>query len=154
VYNPNMPSDLQHDMVPAFVNDSIVRLLAGVVSELRPVLLRVPFNGEESMRELTTHDPSLLVGVLGGGGGTTRDTFELAARAYEAGARALLLGRKINRAQAPLEMLALIRPVLSGKVTPEKAVRAYHEAVHRAGEHPERELEEDLRITEPTLRQR
>ena len=49
------------------------------------------------MEELASYDPKqLIVGVLGGGKGTTRDTFELALQAERYGARVALFGRNLG----------------------------------------------------------
>ena len=49
----------------------------------------------------------LVVGVLGGGAGTTRDCFELIHQAEKYGARVALFGRKIRLAESPLDMVRL-----------------------------------------------
>ena len=41
----------------------------------------------KALAELVEHDPELVVGILGGSAGTTRDTFELLARAQAQGAQ-------------------------------------------------------------------
>ncbi len=66
VFNPNAPSRLEPDEVAAFVNDSIVRALAGVTQAQRPVFLKLGYNGADALLELTEHDPSLVVGIYGG----------------------------------------------------------------------------------------
>ena len=66
VFNPNAPADLAPDQVGAFVNDSIVRTLAGVTQQQRPLFLKVAYNGADALAELAEHDPSVVVGVLGG----------------------------------------------------------------------------------------
>ena len=151
VFNPNAPTDLAPDRVGAFVNDSIIRALAGVTHERRPLFLKVPYNGPDALAELAGHDPSLVVGVLGGSAGTTRDTFELLHQAEKHGARVALFGRKIQRAESQLDLVALMRPVLRGELSPADAVRAYHDALAKAGIAPHRELEADLQVTDPVL---
>ncbi len=46
-----------------------------------PQFLKVAYNGPAAMEELAAYDPSLVVGILGGGSGTLRDTFELVRQA-------------------------------------------------------------------------
>lgn len=76
---------------------------------------------------------SLVVGVLGGGAGTARDTFELIHQAEKYGARVALFGRKINLAEDPLAMVKHMRAVADGDIGPEDAVNAYYGACkHRA----------------------
>ena len=152
VFNPNAPAGLAHAELPQFVNDSIARALAGVTEAERPLFLKVAYNGPAAMEELAGHDPTLVVGVLGGAAGTTRDCYELLAQAERHGARVALFGRKINLAEAPLELVALMRPVLRRELTPEGAVRAYHAALAKRAIRPVRPLEDDVQISEPVLR--
>ncbi len=151
VFNPNAPSGLAHEDLPAFVNDSIARALAGVTEAERPLFLKVAYNGPRAMEELAGYDPSLPVGVLGGAAGTTRDTYELLAQAERHGARVALFGRKINNAESPLDLTALMRPVLRRELPPAEAVRAYHAALEKRGLAPARPLADDLQITEAVL---
>jgi hypothetical protein len=152
VFNPNAPVGLDAAQVGAFVNDSIIRTLAGVVAAQRPLFLKMAYNGADALAELVEHDPSMVVGVLGGSAGTTRDTFELLHRAERHGGRVALFGRKIQRAESQLDLVALMRPVLRGELTPTDAVRAYNDALAKADITPFRELEADLAVTDPVLR--
>ena len=151
VFNPNAPVGLAPDEVGAFVNDSILRTLAGVTSSERPLFLKMAYNGPAAMTELTQNDPSLVVGILGGSAGTTRDCFELLHQGEQHGARVALFGRKIQRAESQLDLVRLMRAVLRGDHTPEAAVKEYHAALAAAGLTPTRPLEDDLRVTEPVL---
>jgi hypothetical protein len=152
VFNPNAPTELRPDQVGAFVNDSIVRALAGITSAQRPLFLKMPYNGADALAELVEHDPSIVVGILGGSAGTTRDTFELLHRAEMHGGRVALFGRKIQRAESQLDLVGLMRPVLRGELSPAEAVRAYHETLAKAEISPYRSLEADLEVTDPVLR--
>src|SRR6201985_1015408 len=125
VFNPNAPAALAE--VGAFVNDSITRALAGVTGAQRPLFLKVAYNGPDALAELAGYDPSLVVGILGGSAGTTRDTFELLRQAERHGARVALFGRKIQRAESQLDLVALMRPVLRGELSPADARRPYHQ---------------------------
>jgi len=151
VFNPNAPVGLAPADVPAFVNDSIVRALAGVTRAERPLFLKIAFNGARALDELVRHDPSLIVGILGGSAGTTRDTYELLAQGQKAGARIALFGRKINLAESPLDLVRLMRPVLEGQFSPLEAVKLYHAALGEQGIAAKRPLEEDARVTEAVL---
>jgi len=152
VFNPNAPAKLAPEQVGPFVNDSIVRALAGVTREQRPLFLKIAYNGSGALAELAGHDPSLVVGVLGGSAGTTRDTFELLHRAEGHGARVALFGRKIQHAESQLHLVSLLRQVVRGELSPAGAVRAYHDALAGTGIAPRRGLEEDLQVTDPVLR--
>src|SRR5438128_2404671 len=151
VFNPNAPAGLAPEAVPSFVNDSVVRALAGVTSAERPLFLKIAYNGARALEELVEHDPSLIVGILGGAAGTTRDTFELLSQAMRHGARVALFGRKINLAESPLEMLGFMWRVVRGEVGAAEAVRGYHAALGKKGLRPRRSLEEDSLVTEPVL---
>ena len=153
VFNPNVDTGLAPDVLPHFVNDSILRCLAGLTKAERPRFLKIAYNGPKALEELASFDPELVVGVLGGGAGTTRDTFELLHQAERYGARVALFGRKINLAESPLAIVALMRQVADGAVAPAEAVKAYHDELRRQGIRPTRELEDDNRVTEPALRQ-
>ncbi len=152
VFNPNAPSGVEPQDVPAFVNDHILRALAGVMRADRPQFLKIPFNGPAAMEELAAYDPSLIVGVLGGGAGTTRDTFELLHQAEKYGARLALFGRKINLADSPLDIVRTMREIADGTVSPEEAVRAYHGDLQRQRIMPSRSLADDNVITEAVLK--
>jgi hypothetical protein len=151
VFNPNAPTGVSGEETGGFVNDSIVRMLAGVGDAERPIFLKIAYNGGDAVRELVAHDPSLIVGILGGSAGTTRDTFELLHRAQLHGARVALFGRKIQRAESQLELVGLMRPVLRGELTPAEAVRAYHTALDKADTSAHRPLAADLELTDPVM---
>lgn len=151
VFNPNAPKDLDPAIMPFFVNDMIVRVLAGMTKAERPSFLKMPFNGRRAMEELATFDSSLVIGILGGSAGTTRDCFELLAQGEKSGARVALFGRKINLAESPLDLIAHFRPVIEGAMKADEAVRSYHAAIAKKNLKPRRSLEDDLVITEAVL---
>jgi len=151
VFNPNV-AFIAADAMPRFVNDAIVRCLAGLTEAERPRFLKIAYNGPRALEELASFDPSLIVGVLGGGAGTTRDCFELISQAEKYGARIALFGRKINLAESPLEIVKLMRAVADGALTPLEAVKTYHEALRRQGVPARRDLAADSEITEAALR--
>ena len=153
VFNPNVDIGLAAEQRAEFVNDCILRCLAGLMQAERPQFLKIPFNGPKAIEELATFDPQLVVGVLGGGAGTTRDTLELVRQAERHGARLALFGRKINLAESPLSLVALMRQVADGTIGPEEAVRAYHGELQKLGIKPARALEDDRVVTEAPLQQ-
>lgn len=151
VFNPNAPKSLSPDQVPAFVNDNILRAIAGMTKVDRPLFLKIPFNGRRWMEELAGYDPELVVGILGGSSGTTRDTFELLHQGEKSGARIALFGRKIKLAESPLDLLDLFPRVIAREVTPEEGVKAYHAILARKKLRPMRSLEDDQKITDTVL---
>ena len=152
VFNPNVDCGLSHDEMAQFVNDSIVRALAGLTEAERPRFLKIAYNGPKALSELAEYDPGLVVGVLGGGAGTTRDCFELIHQAEKYGARVALFGRKINLAESPLDIIRLMRAVADGEVKPADAVGAYHDALRKQGIAAMRPLAADREITEAVLK--
>ena len=152
VFNPNAPQDLSPEAIPGFMNDCLLRCLSGLSKADRPRFLKIPFNGAQALEELAVYDTSIVVGVLGGSAGTTRDTFELLFQAERSGARLALFGRKINLAEAPLALIEMMRHVADGEIGPAEAVRAYHGQLQVAGLPPRRSLEADLEITDTVLR--
>jgi hypothetical protein len=152
IFNPNMDTGLEPEQVGEYVNDCILRCLAGVTKADRPQFLKIVYNGPRALDELASFDPSLVIGVLGGGAGTTRDAFELLQQAERHGARVALFGRKINLAESPLAIIALMREVIEGALTPAEAVRSYHAELKKRGLTPARRLEDDLTVTELALK--
>lgn len=153
IFNPAIDIGIAGEDLALFVNDVIVRSLAGLTSAERPLFLKMPYNGPRAMEELASYDPgNLIVGILGGAKGTTRDTFELVSQAARHGARVALFGRKINLAEAPLELVGLMRRVIEGDVSAQEAVRVYHDSLGRLGLKPTLPLAEDGEITEAILK--
>ena len=151
VFNPNVDCGIPDEEVGFYVADCILRTLAGLTRAERPQFLKIAFNGARPMRELASHDPELVVGVLGGSAGTTRDTFELLHRAQRNGAWIVLFGRKIRLAESPLDMVECMRSVADGADSPGEAVERYHAMLQERGLQPARSLQEDREITETAL---
>lgn len=147
VFNPNVDPGFQSAKVGGFLNDHIVRTLAGVTRSQRPVFLKIPYNGPGPLEELVSYDPNLVVGILGGSAGTTMDAFQLIHDARKYGARVALFGRKINLSEHPLTFIEFLRRVVDGEVAPEEAVRAYHGVLQNLGIKPVRHLNKDLQLT-------
>ena len=138
---------IKPDAIPSFLNDHIVRTLAGVTSAGRPVFLKIPYNGPAALEELVAYDPNLIVGILGGGSGTTLDAFQLIHDAQKHGARVALFGRKINHSEHPLAFIEFLRRIVDGEVEPVEAVKAYHAVLEKLGVKPQRRLLQDLQLT-------
>ncbi|PZX12381.1 hypothetical protein LX81_03639 [Palleronia aestuarii] len=153
VFNPNASNDLAAEDIPGFVNDALMRSIAGLGESERPEFLKIPYNGPKALEELASYDPSVIVGILGGGAGTTRDCLELISQIERYGARLALFGRKINLADDPLTIVKMMRAVADGALTSEQAVREYHGKLSDAGITPTRPLEDDLQITEAVLKE-
>ncbi len=152
VFNPAFDIGLKGADIGDYVNDMILKALTGVVSADAPLFLKMQFNGHKATADLAGYDPqNLVVGVLGGSAGTTRDTFELASQAEAAGARVALFGRKINLSESPVKLVGLMRQVIEKSLTTEQAVNAFHEHLQEQGIEPQRPLADDLKITDPVL---
>lgn len=146
VFDPNAPEGLTAEQIPAFVNDCIARALAGVSQAGRPLFLKIVYHGPKALEELCAYDAHLVVGILGGGAGTTYDAFKLLAEARRYGARVALFGRKINNAECQLAFVHFLRLIADNQIEPEEAVRAYHGALAKLKIPPQRSLADDLTL--------
>ncbi len=151
VLPPNVDAGLRPEEIPAFVNDSVCRMLAGVPPAGRPAFLKIPYFGPRALEELAAYDPSVIVGVLGGSSGTTYDAFKLLADAQKHGARVALFGRKIKDAEEPLSFITLLRAIADGEISAKEAVKAYHGALQKRAIPPRRALDDDLKLTDTVL---
>ncbi|MGO9112521.1 MAG: hypothetical protein ACLP9L_25100 [Thermoguttaceae bacterium] len=143
VFDPNALQSPVPD-VGRFINDMIVRTLAGVAGKARPLFLKVVYHGPAAMEQLVSYDSRLVVGILGGASGTTFDAFHQLWEAKKHGARVALYGRMINNAEHQLTFIEHLRALADGHMQPVEAVRSYHAALARLGVRPYRELEDDL----------
>ncbi len=147
VFNPNVDAGIPPEKVGSFVNDHIIRSLAGVTSVGRPIFLKIVYNGPGPLEELASYDPHLIIGILGGGAGTTLDAFQLIHDARKHGARVALYGRKINLSEHPLAFIEMLRRIVDGQISPKEAVKAYHDVLRREGIRPLRPLQQDMQLT-------
>jgi hypothetical protein len=151
VFDPNVSSGIAPEKLGEFINDNIIRSLAGVPQAGRPLFLKIVYHGPRAMEELAQYDPNLVVGILGGSAGTTYDSFKLIHDAQKYGARVALFGRKINNAEHQLAFIEMLRLITDQKISPEEAVRAYHGVLQAKGIAPRLPLEKDLEPTEQTM---
>lgn len=151
VFDPNVASGIAPEKLGEFINDNIIRTLAGVPESGRPAFLKIVYHGPRAMEELAQYDPNLVVGVLGGSSGTTYDAFKLIHDAQKYGARVALFGRKINNAEHQLAFIEMLRLITDGRISPEEAVRAYHNILQGKAIKPHRPLEKDLELTDQAM---
>jgi hypothetical protein len=151
VFDPNTASGVPPANLGEFINDKILRSLAGVTEAGRPVFLKIVYHGPRAMEELAQYDPNLVVGILGGSAGTTYDAFKLIHDAQKYGARVALFGRKINHAEHPLAFIEMLRLITDGRISPEEAVRAYHGVLQGKNIQPKLPLEKDLELTDLSM---
>jgi hypothetical protein len=147
VFNPNVDPGFDPKKVGGFLNDNIIRCLAGVTKAGRPIFLKIPYNGPGPLEELVAYDENLVVGILGGSAGTTLDAFQLIHDAQKYGAKVALFGRKINLSESPLAFIEMLRRITDGDITPVEAVKAYHGVLQQTGIPCIRSLGEDLVLT-------
>ncbi|MBL8829023.1 MAG: hypothetical protein JNM18_18725 [Planctomycetaceae bacterium] len=146
LFDPNAPQGISSEQIPSFINDCVARTLAGVAQAGRPQFLKIVYHGPKAMEELVAYDPHLVVGILGGGAGTTYDAFKLISEAQKYGARVALFGRKINNAENQLAFVEFLRLITDGVISPEEAVKAYHAVLGKLGIKPQRSLADDLTL--------
>ena len=131
--------------LPRFINDMIVRTLAGVAGKARPIFLKVVYHGPAAMEQLAGYDSRLIVGILGGSSGTTFDAFQ---QLWEARIRCprALYGRMINNSEHQGSFIEHLRawPTASwSRPRPCVLSRRPGTAEYR----PYRSLEDDLQLT-------
>jgi L-lactate dehydrogenase len=84
VFDPNVPTGVSPEKLGEFINDQILRSLAGVTEAGRPLFLKIVYHGPRAMEELVQYDPNMIVGILGGPerskGRTARATEGMPAR--------------------------------------------------------------------------
>jgi hypothetical protein len=145
VFNPNACGDRCPADLGRFINDLIVRTLAGVATRGRPIFLKVAYHGPAAMEELATFDPHLVPGILGGSSGTTFDAFHQLWEARKYGARAALYGRMINNSEHQTTFIQHLRWLADGELDdPAEAVKSYHGAIQKLRVKPIRALADDL----------
>src|SRR2546427_4348635 len=151
VFDPNVSSGVPPEKLGEFINDNILRSIAGVPESGRPLFLKIVYHGPRAMEELAQYDPNLVVGILGGSAGTTYDAFKLIHDAQKYGARVALFGRKINNAEHQLAFIEMLRLITEGRISPEEAVRAYHALLQAKKIKPKLPLEKDLEVTDQAM---
>jgi hypothetical protein len=152
VFDPNVETGIAPEKIGEYVNDMIIRSLAGVTQAARPLFLKMAYHGPRATEELAQYDSNLVIGILGGSAGTTYDAFKLIHDAQKYGARAALFGRKINQAEHQLVFIEMLRLITNGTISPEEAVRAYHNELEGRKIRPKLTLKKDLELTDPALK--
>lgn len=151
VFDPNVESGIPPEKLGEFINDNIIRALAGVPESGRPLFLKIVYHGPKAMEELAQYDSNLVVGILGGSAGTTYDAFKLIHDAQKYGARVALFGRKINNAEHQLAFVEMLRLITDGRLGPVEAVRAYHGVLQAKKIKAHRPLDEDLKLADQSM---
>jgi hypothetical protein len=152
VFGPNVEATgIPPAEVGFYVNDMIVRSLAGVSVADQPLFLKIPYFGPAALEELVAYDPSLIVGILGGSAGTTYDAFLLLEEAQKRGARVALFGRKIKDAEDPLAFISTMRRVVDGDLKAHDACAYYHDLLRQQKIQPKRSLTDDQQTTAQEL---
>ncbi len=153
VFNPPINIGLKPKELGDYINDCIIKAIAGQTKDERPLFLKIAYNGPKAMEDLATYDPSnLIVGILGGSRGTTRDCFELINKASKYGAKVALFGRKINLSESPKSLVKIMRAVIEENIKTDEAVKVYHDELKQKNLIPDRSLKKDLQITDPILK--
>ena len=145
--------NLSIEQMGEYVNDCILKTLAGQISKEKPLFLKIAYNGPKAMEELASYDPgNLVIGILGGGKGTSRDCFELVRQACKYGARVALFGRKVNLSENQITIIKTMRNVIQNDLSSEEAVKLYHDELLKINIKPDRDIKLDSELTDPTLK--
>src|SRR6516165_1019886 len=151
VFDPNLKDAVAPQLLAPYINDMITRMLAGVAPAGRPLFLKMVYHGPKAVEELARFDPHLVVGILGGSAGTTRDAFQLLHDAQKYGAKVALFGRKINNAENQLAFVHFLRLIVDRVIGPVEAVKAYHAVLEKLGVRPHRSLDDDLKTQDQAM---
>ena len=142
VFDPNACGEQRPADLGRFINDLIVRTLAGVPSA-GPAGVpqdRLPRpEGDGGAGRATTRTSSSASSAAPAG--TTYDAFKLLEEAKKYGARAALFGRKINNSEHQLTFVRFLRAIADGEIDAEEACRAYHGDLAKLGITPHRPLD-------------
>ena len=153
IFNPPIDVGMRPKELGDYVNDCIIKAIAGQTNEERPLFLKIAYNGPKAMEDLSSYDPeNLVVGILGGGKGTTRDCFELIKKASKYGAKVALFGRKINLSEDPISLVEIMRNIVEKDISSSDAVKLYHDRLKKKKLMPDRNLKNDIKITDPILK--
>jgi len=152
VFNSNV-INLNIKEMGEYVNDCILKTLAGQISKEKPIFLKIQYNGPKAMDELASYDPgNLIIGILGGKKGTTRDTFELLIQAHKYGARVALFGKKINLSENQIILVQTMRKILEENINSLDAVKLYHDKLIKNKINPDNDISDDTLLTDPSLK--
>ena len=153
IFNPPIDVGMKPKELGDYVNDCIIKAIAGQTKEERPLFLKIAYNGPKAIEDLSSYDPeNLVVGILGGSKGTTRDCFELIKKASKYGAKVALFGRKINLSEDPISLVKIMRKIVESNILPDEAVKLYHDKLNKKKLLADRSLKSDLEITDPILK--
>ncbi len=146
VFDPNALRTPVPDL-GRFINDMIVRALAGVAGKARPLFLKIVYHGPAAMEQLVAYDSRLVVGILGGASGTTLDAFQQLWEAKKYGARVALYGRMINNSEHQGAFIEHLRAVADDQTAAGRGGALLSCGPGAAGHRPYRSLEDDLQAT-------
>ena len=63
VFNPPINIGMKSNNLGDYINDCIIKAIAGQTKEERPLFLKIAYNGPKAMEELATYDPANLIAV-------------------------------------------------------------------------------------------
>lgn len=122
---PGMSTEKQGE----YVADSIVRTMSYLRKHQRPLFIKTAYTTPEIWKQLTSFDPSLVIGALGGSRKNALDTLTLARDVVKYGGKVILFGRKVFGEDNPCLIAKALRAVLDRKMPPEEAHAEYQNAV-------------------------
>jgi hypothetical protein len=126
VFLPNMNQpgmDLQ--AMGEYVADSIVRTMAHLRKQQRPVFIKTVFTTPSVWKALVEFDPTLIIGALGGQRHSAKKTLELAYDSTEHGGQVILFGRAVFQEENPRAICRLLRAVLDRQMSVADAATTY-----------------------------
>ncbi|HIE52814.1 MAG TPA: hypothetical protein EYP85_13755 [Armatimonadetes bacterium] len=122
--NINLPG-MDREARGEYAADSIVRTMSYLRKHQRPLFIKTEYTTERIWRELTSFDPTLIIGALGGPRESPRRTLELAYNVTEHGGHVILFGRTVFTEENPRLIARALRQVLDREKTVDEALTEY-----------------------------
>ncbi len=112
-----------------YTADSIHRTMSYLRIRQRPLFIKTAYTTKEIWQELTSFDPTLIIGALGGPKQNAKSTLSLAHDVTEYGGKVILFGRTVFQEDDPRLMAKALRAVLDRDRSIEEAHNEYQQAV-------------------------
>jgi len=112
-----------------YTADSIHRTMSYLRIRQRPLFIKTAYTTKEIWQELTSFDPTLVIGALGGPRQNAKSTLSLAHDVTEYGGRVILFGRTVFQEDDPRMMAKALRAVLDREGSIEEAHNEYQQSV-------------------------
>jgi len=112
-----------------YTADSIHRTMSYLRIRQRPLFIKTAYTTGEIWQALTSFDPTLVIGALGGPRQGPKATLQLAYDVTEYGGKVILFGRTVFQEDEPRSIAKALRAVLDREMSVDEAHNEYQQAV-------------------------